>query len=123
LIVNRALVYGALTATLALVHGSGVVGVGALARAVAHHESNNFAVAASTLAVAALFGPVRRRVQSFIDHRFYRRRYDAHQTVADFSARLRDDIDLESLRADRVASVIAAVQPTHVSLWLRSDAT
>ena len=121
-IINRALVYGVLTAALALVYAAGVVGLGAAARAVTQQETNNLAVAASTLAVAALFGPLRRRVQSFIDRRFYRHKYDAQQTLADFSARLRDHVDLDSLNAELLAVVTRTMQPSRVSLWLKPPA-
>ena len=121
-IINRALVYGVLTAALALVYAGTVVGLGAAARAVTQQETNNLAVAASTLAVAGLFGPLRRRVQSFIDRRFYRHKYDAQQTLADFSARLRDHVDLDSLNAELLAVVTRTMQPSRVSLWLKPPA-
>ena len=119
-IINRALVYGALTAALVLVYAGSVVGIGAIAGALSPEGNNNFAVAGSTLVVAALFGPFRRNLQSFIDRRFYRHKYDAEQTVAEFSARLRDQLDLESLNADLTAVVAKSVQPSHVSVWLKS---
>lgn len=119
LLINRALVYGALTASLGLVYVGGVVGVSAIVRVITRQESGSLAVAASTLGVAALFGPLRRGVQSFIDRRFYRRKYDAEQTLADFSARMREQVDLESLHAELVAAVTRTMQPTHASLWLR----
>jgi len=120
LFINRALVYGALTAGLVLVYAAGVVSIGAVAGALSPEGNNNFAVAGSTLVVAALFGPFRRTVQSFIDRRFYRHKYDAEQTVAEFSARLRDQLDLESLNAELTAVVAKSVQPSHVSVWLKS---
>lgn len=119
-IINRALVYGALTAALALVYVGAVVGVGAIVRAVTRQESNNLAVAASTLVVAGMFGPLRRGIQSFIDRRFYRNKYNAEQTLADFSAGLRDQVDLDSLNAELVGVVTRAMQPSLVSLWLKA---
>jgi hypothetical protein len=120
LIINRALVYGTLTATLGLVYAAGVIGGGGLLRDVSGGGSNSFVVAASTLAVAALFRPARGRIQGFIDRRFYRRRYDATRTVEAFASRLRDEIDLEALRTDLVAAVQETMQPRGVSIWLRS---
>jgi hypothetical protein len=120
LIINRTLVYGALTAVLALVYLGGVVGVGGLVRGMTGQEKNNLVVAASTLAVAGLFRPARSRIQAFIDRRFYRSKYDAQQTIADFSAKMREQIDLDSLTSEMGAVVRDTVQPTHVSLWLRS---
>ena len=118
-IINRALVYGILTASLALVYAAGVVGLGAVARTLTRQETNNLAVAASTLGAAALFGPLRRKVQSFIDRRFYRHKYDAEQTLAEFSARLRDQLDLDSLNAELLGVVTRTMQPSRVSLWLK----
>jgi hypothetical protein len=120
LIINRTLVYGALTAVLVLVYLGGVVGVGGLVREMTGQEKNNLVVAASTLAVAGLFRPARIRIQAFIDRRFYRSRYDAQQTIANFSAKMREQIDLDSLTSEMAAVVRETVQPTHVSLWLRS---
>ena len=119
-IINRALVYGALTAALVLVYAASVVAMGAIAGALSPEGNNNLAVAGSTLVVAALFGPFRQNVQSFIDRRFYRHKYDAEQTVAQFSARLRDQLDLESLNSELTAVVAKTVQPSHVSVWLKS---
>ena len=117
IIINRALVYGALTVLLALAYFGIVV---LLQRAFDPITGeSDVAIAASTLAVAALFRPLRARVQTFIDHRFYRRKYDAEQTLADFSARLRDQLDLDALTAELVAVVTRTMQPSHVSLWLR----
>jgi hypothetical protein len=119
-IINRALVYGALTAALVLVYAGSVVTMGAIAGALSPEGNNNLAVAGSTLVVAALFGPFRRSVQAFIDRRFYRHKYDSEQTVAQFSARLRDQLDLESLNTELTSVVAKTVQPSHVSVWLKS---
>lgn len=119
-IVNRTLVYGALTAILAGAYLGTVVLLQELL-SFATRESD-VAVAASTLAVAALFRPLRTRVQAFIDHRFYRRRYDAQQTLERFTSRLRDEVDLQQLAGDLVSVVHDTVQPSHVSVWLRSGA-
>jgi len=118
-IINRTLVYGALTASLALVYVGSVAGLQRLLSPVVG-EGNQLAVVASTLLIAALFGPLRRRVQGFIDRRFYRRKYDAGRVVADFSERLRDETDLKALSDDLASVVGEALQPAHVSVWLRA---
>ena len=117
-IVNRALVYAALTASLVLVYLVGVVSWQYAFRALAGGNSQ-LAIVASTLAIAALFYPLRRRIQGFIDHRFYRSKYDAARTLADFSARLRSETDLDALGASLVTVARDTVQPEHVSLWFR----
>jgi hypothetical protein len=120
IIINRALVYGLLTATLAGVYLGGVIFLQYLFRALTGQESQ-LAIVASTLAIAALFIPLRRRVQGFVDRRFYRRKYDAAKTLASFNARLRDETDLDTLVDDVVGVVRQAMQPEHASLWLRPD--
>ena len=119
-ILNRALVYGSLTVTLALVYIGGVVGLQYVFRTLTGGESQ-LAIVASTLAIAGLFVPLRRRVQSFIDRRFYRRKYDATKILEAFGTRLRNETDLESLSNDLVNVVRHTVQPEHISFWLAPD--
>jgi hypothetical protein len=120
LIINRTLVYGSLTVFLALVYVGGVVGLQSAFRALTGQEST-LAIVASTLAIAALFSPLRRRVQGFVDRRFYRRKYDARKTLEAFNARLRDETDLNTLSEDLMRVASSTMQPEHVSLWLRSE--
>jgi hypothetical protein len=120
LIINRALVYGPLTATLAIVYVGGVVSLQAVFRAVTG-QGSTLALVASTLAIAALFNPLRMRAQAFVDRYFYRRTYDAAKTLAAFNARLRNETDLDALSADLVGVVRATVQPEYAALWLRHD--
>ena len=122
LIINRTLVYGALTALLVAVYVGSIVLFQGLLRALTG-QGSQLAIVASTLAVAALFTPLRRRIQSFIDRRFYRRKYDARRTLEAFSAKLRNQTDLDALGDDLVDVVRETMQPTHVSLWLRPEAT
>ncbi len=117
-IINRTLVYGVLTACLAGVYLVGVVGLQYVLRTFTGQKSQ-LVVVASTLTIAALFVPLRRRIQGFIDLRFYRRKYDAAKTLVAFSARLRDETELESLTGDLLGVTRETVQPSHVSLWLR----
>jgi hypothetical protein len=123
LLINRTLVYGSLTATLALVYFGGVATIQTLFRALTGQEEQpQLAIVVSTLVIAALFNPLRRYIQSFIDRRFYRRKYDARKTLEAFSAKLRDETDLDALSDDLLAVVRETMQPAHVSLWLRPDA-
>ena len=122
LLINRTLVYVTLTAILAGVYLGGVSATQAIFRAITGQEHQpQVAVVVSTLVIAALFTPLRRRIQSFIDRRFYRRKYDARKTLEDFSAKLRDTTDLEALDNDLVRVVRETMQPAHVSLWLRAE--
>jgi hypothetical protein len=119
-IINRALVYGTLTATLALVYIGSVVSLQYVFRALTGGDSQ-LVIVVSTLTIAALFNPLRRRLQRFIDRSFYRSKYDARKTLEEFGARLRDETDLDTLGDGLVAVARETVQPAHVSLWLRPD--
>jgi hypothetical protein len=118
IIINRTLVYGTLTILLALVYFSSVIGLQSLLHRFI--EGNQLAIVGSTLLIAALFQPLRHRVQDIIDRRFYRRKYDTARTLAAFSAKLRDEVDLDHLSEQLVEVVQETMQPAHVSLWLRS---
>jgi hypothetical protein len=124
-LINRTLVYGALTATLALVYFGGVTATQSIFQTLTGEQKlPQLAIVASTLVIAALFNPLRRRIQGFIDKRFYRRKYDARKTLEAFSVKLRDETDLDALSDDLVGAVRETMQPEHVSLWLRpEDAT
>lgn len=119
-LINRALVYGALSASLLATYFGSVLALSALLRPLA--GSSDLAVAGSTLAVVALSAPLRRRIQSTVDRRFYRSRYDAVRTVDAFGARLRDQVDLDDLRADLLDIVDETLRPAHASMWLRERA-
>jgi hypothetical protein len=121
-VINLTLVYGSLTAMLVAVYFGGVATTQTILRALTGQtEQPQLAIVVSTLAIAALFNPLRRRIQSFIDRRFYRRKYDARKTLEAFSARLREETDLESLNNDLAGVIRETMQPAHVSLWLRPD--
>lgn len=116
-IIRRTLVYGALTVALGAIYFGGV----ALLRGLLFGgQSSNISIVASTLAIAALFQPLRTRIRRIIDRRFYRRKYDAARTLAEFGTRLRDEVDLDAVSDDLISVVHETVQPEHVSLWLRS---
>jgi hypothetical protein len=123
-VINLTLVYGSLTAALVAIYLGGVATTQAILRALTDQtEQPQLAIVISTLVIAALFNPLRRRIQSFIDRRFYRRKYDARKTLEAFSARLRDETDLETLNNELAGVIRETMQPAHVSLWLRPDST
>jgi hypothetical protein len=124
LLINRTLVYGSLTAMLAVLYFGGVATTQEIFRTLTSQEQQpQFAVVVSTLAIAALFNPLRRRTQAFIDRRFYRRKYDARKTLEAFSTKLRDETDLDTLSGDLVGVAQETMQPAYASLWLRRDST
>lgn len=117
IIINRTLVYGTLTGTLALVYIGSIIGLQALLHGLT--GGNELAIVVSTLVIAALFQPLRQHIQGFIDRRFYRSKYDAARTLAAFSATLRNEVDLDQLSHHLVEVVQETMQPSYVSLWLR----
>jgi len=119
-IINRTLVYGSLTAMLVALY-FGVIVVLQRVFVLLTGQQSTLAVVASTLLIAALFNPLRRRIQSFIDRRFYRNKYDASKTLEAFSVKLRDETDLQTLNNDLVGVVQETMQPAHVLVWLRPD--
>src|SRR5215217_2116706 len=122
ILINRTLVYGVLTGALALVYLGGVASAQAIFRALTGQQGQSqLAVVVSTLVIAALFNPLRRRIQGFIDRRFYRKKYDAAKALEAFSAKLRNDMDLDALSDDLVGVVRETMQPAHVALWLRPE--
>jgi hypothetical protein len=127
-VINRTLVYGLLTTILVGLYFGSIVVLQGIASVVLQvpfraltGQETQLATVVATLAIAALFNPLRRRIQSFIDRRFYRRKYDAMRTLEVFSVKLRDETDLQALSDDLVAVVTETMQPAHVSLWLRPD--
>jgi hypothetical protein len=119
IIINRTLVYGSLTATLVALYFGVVATTQTIFRALTGQEQQpQLAIVISTLVIAALFNPLRRRIQAFIDRRFYRGKYDAAKTLEAFSAKLRDETDLDALSNDLVGVIKETMQPAHVSLWL-----
>jgi hypothetical protein len=121
-VINHTLVYGLLTTALVAVYFGGVAAAQAIFRTLTGQEDQpQLAIVVSTLAIAALFNPLRHRIQSIIDRRFYRRKYDAAKTLEAFSAKLREETDLDALSDDLVGVVRETMQPAHVSLWLRPD--
>jgi hypothetical protein len=120
-IINRTLVYGSLTAILTLLYVGVIVGLQALTQAVSGQgQDNPLVIVGSTLLIIALFNPLRRRIQTFIDRRFYRQKYDAVKILAAFSSSLRTEVDLADLRGHLISVITETMQPTQVSLWLRS---
>ena len=121
IVINRTLVYGSLTVTLVALY-FGVIVVLQRLFVLLTGQQSTLAVVASTLLIAALFTPLRQRIQGFIDRSFYRSKYDSRKTLEAFSARLREETDLQAVSDDLVGVVRETMQPSHVSIWLRPDA-
>jgi hypothetical protein len=121
-LINRTLVYGSLTAIIVALYFGGIVVLQSVFVALTGQKST-LAVVASTLLIAALFQPLRRHIQGFIDRSFYRSKYDARKTLEAFSAKLRDETDLDALSGDLVGVVRETMQPEHISVWIRPDTT
>lgn len=119
LLIRRTLIYGTLTGALGLIYLGSVVLLQAVVNPLIGQESSPWVIVLSTLAIAALFSPLRQQIQAAIDRRFYRRKYDATKTLAALSAQMRDEVELEKLTADLLAVVVETMQPAHASLWLR----
>src|SRR5712692_8709596 len=117
-LINKTLVYGLLTGTLLVVYVGCIVALEALLRGL-FNQTSDVAIVVSTLVIAALFQPLRKRIQVGIDRRFFRRKYDAARTLAAFTATLRSEVDLSQMRENLVAVVQETMQPAHISLWLR----
>jgi hypothetical protein len=122
IIINKALVYGLLTTLLAAVYAGLIIGLGSLVGLVSRQSGQTLVIVVSTLTIAALLQPLRRRIQQIIDQRFYRRKHDAARTLEAFSATLRNEVDLATLSEHLVAVVQETMQPAHVSLWVRPPA-
>ena len=121
-LINRTLVYGSLTTVLVALYFGGVATAQAILRTLTGQEQQpQLAIVVSTLVIATLFNPLRRRIQSFIDRRFYRRKYDARKTLEAFSTKLREETELGTLSEHLVGVVSETMQPSHVSLWLRPE--
>ena len=119
LLINRTLVYGTLTVLLALLYVGLIFALQALLGSIIKQSNNDVAIVVSTLAIATLFQPLRRRIQSLIDRRFYRSKYDATQTLAAFNATLRNEVDLTQMSEHLLVVIQETMQPAHLSLWLR----
>jgi len=121
-VINRTLVYGSLTVMLGLVYFGSVASLQYAFRLLTGHgQQQQLVIVVSTLAIAALFNPLRWRIQSYVDRRFYRRKYDARKTLEAFSTRLKAQTDLETINYELVGAVKETMQPAHISLWLRPD--